>query len=160
MLVGALNMPVSGPLNHIDISVGYPEKSIPFYDALLTSIGYRRWTVDEPDWSGESPRRATWSIKCTDGSRFGIEVRPARTESRDRRYDRYEPGPHHLAFHADSEEAVNTVHDAVARIGGEVLDPPAEYGGQPAYGEQYYAVFFADPDGVKLEVCYVKAANP
>ncbi|MEQ8857423.1 MAG: VOC family protein [Pseudomonadales bacterium] len=153
-------MAISGPLSHIDISVGYPQRSIPFYDALLSSIGYRRWFVDDPDWTGANPRRATWSIRCTDGSVFGIEVRPARADSRDRRYDRYEPGPHHLAFHADSEEAVNRAHIAVAEIGGEVLDPPMDYGGHPAYGKQYYAVFFADPDGVKLEVCYVEAANP
>lgn len=152
--------PVSGPPSHIDISVGYPEKSIPFYDALLTSLGYHRWIPDEPEWSGDNPSRAAWSIKYADGSRFGIEVRPARPESRDRRYDRYEPGPHHLAFHAASDEVVDRVHDAICEIGGEVLDAPAEYSGQPGYGEQYYAVFFADPDGVKLEVCYVRASNP
>jgi hypothetical protein len=27
-----------------------------------------------------------------------------------------------------------------------VIDPPGEY-----YGEEYYAVYFADPDGLKLE---------
>lgn len=153
-------MPVCGPLSHIDISVGRPEKSIPFYHALLTSIGYRRWALDEPEWSGDSPSRATWGITGADGSRFDIEVRPARTEFRDKRYNRYEPGPHHLAFHADSEVAVNRVHDAVIEIDGEVLDPPIDYGGQRGYGKQYYAVFFADPDGVKLEVCYVTSANP
>lgn len=152
-------MSVSGPLSHIDISVGYPEKSIPFYDALLTSIGYRRWKLDQPEWTGDNPSRATWSLRCADGSTFGIEVRPARLESRDRSYDRYEPGPHHLAFHAESEAVVDRVHKAVVAAGGEVLDPPTDYGGHPAYGEQYYAVFFADPDGVKLEVCYVKASN-
>lgn len=44
--------------------------------------------------------------------------------------------------------------------GGEVLDAPAEYGGLSGYGKRYYAAFFADPDGVKLEVCYVPAPNP
>ena len=29
-----------------------------------------------------------------------------------------------------------------------VVDPPADY---PDYGEGYYAVFFTDPDGLKLE---------
>jgi len=153
-------MPNSGALSHIDISVGYPEKSIPFYHALLTSLGYRRWEISSPQWSGDHPRRATWGIKNANGSRFDIEVRPCRDESRDRRYDRYEPGPHHLAFHAADEATVDRVHQAVAAAGGEVLDPPVEYGGQPGYGRQYYAVFFADPDGVKLEVCYVASANP
>ena len=153
-------MPVTGPLSHIDISVGYPDKSIPFYEALFTSIGYRRWQFDGPDWSGDNPRRAAWSIQYSDGSTFGVEVRPSRAGSRDRRYDRYEPGPHHIAFHAESEAAVARAHQAIVAIGGEVLDSPKEYGGHPAYGEQYYAVFFADPDGVKLEVCYVKGTNP
>ena len=153
-------MPVSGPLNHIDISVGYPDRSIPFYDALLTSLGYRRWQIEDQEWQGERPSRATWGMRYADGSRFDIEVRPAREQSRDRRYDRYEPGPHHLAFHAASEADVRTVYEAVRDAGGEVLDPPTEYGGQSGYGKQYYAVFFADPDGVKLEVCYVRGANP
>jgi hypothetical protein len=30
----------------------------------------------------------------------------------------------------------------------EVVDPPADY---PDYGKGYYAVFFLDPDGLKLE---------
>jgi len=29
-----------------------------------------------------------------------------------------------------------------------VVDPPADY---PDYGEGYYAVYFLDPDGMKLE---------
>jgi hypothetical protein len=33
-----------------------------------------------------------------------------------------------------------------------VLDPPADY---PAYGEGYDAVFFTDPDGIKLEFVYL-----
>ena len=41
-------MPVAGPLSHIGISIGHPDKSNPFYDALLTSIGYGRWTLGIP----------------------------------------------------------------------------------------------------------------
>ncbi len=153
-------MPITGPLNHIDVSVGYPERSIPFYDALFRALGYRRWKVDAPEWQGPSPRRATWSLRCPDGSSFGVEVRPARPESRDRRYDRYEPGPHHLAFHAASPQVVDAVHRAMVEAGAEVLDPPTDYSGHPAYSKGYYAVFFADPDGVKLEVAYIPQANP
>ena len=32
-----------------------------------------------------------------------------------------------------------------------MVDPPAAY---PSYGEGYYAVFFLDPDGLKLEGMY------
>lgn len=150
---------VSGPLSHIDISVGYPERAIPFYDALLTALGYRRWNVDSPEWSGDKHSRATWSIQDANGLEFGIEVRPARTQSRDRRYDRYEPGPHHLAFHAASEQVVDAVCNAVRQVNGGVLHSPMDYGGQSSYGKQYYAVFFADPDCLKLEVVYLALAK-
>ena len=36
-----------------------------------------------------------------------------------------------------------------------VLDPPGEYNGDP----NYYAVFFADPDGMKLEGMVYKPAR-
>lgn len=147
-------MPVTGSLSHIDISVGYPEKSIPFYTALLEALGYRRWQVESPDWSGPDPRRATWSLG-TDSIQFGIEVRPAREDSRDRRYDRYEPGPHHIAFHADSPETVRRVHEAMLKASADVLDPPHDYSDHPAYSKGYYAAFYADPDGVKLEVVHI-----
>lgn len=70
-------MAVTGSLSHIDMSVGYPERSIPFYDALLVALGYRRWRIEHPEWTGEQPRRATWSLRQADGSRFEIEVRPS-----------------------------------------------------------------------------------
>lgn len=153
-------MPITGPLTHIDISVGYPERSIPFYAAFFEALGYRRWNVPLPEWQGKHPSRATWSVEYPGGAQFGVEVRPARPESRDRRYDRYEPGPHHLAFHAESREVVHGVHDAMRAIGATVLDPPTDYSGQPGYDEGYFAVFVADPDGVKLEVAYIPRANP
>lgn len=37
-----------------------------------------------------------------------------------------------------------------------VSDPPTEY---PDYGEGHYAVFFADPDGLKLEYAYTPTAG-
>lgn len=153
-------MPVTGGLSHIDISVGYPERSIRFYEAFFTALGYRRWRVDLPEFTGESPARATWALRQADGSWFQVEVRPARPESRDRRYDRYEPGPHHLAFHAESPAKVDEVHAAMTAAGAQVLDPPADYSDHPHYAPGYYAAFYADPDGVKLEVVYEPKSNP
>ena len=152
-------MAQTGSLNHIDISVGYPDRSIPFYDAFFTALGYKRWQLDG-DWGGDRPQRATWSIKLTDGSFFGVELRPARDDSRNRQYDRYEPGPHHLAFNAASREVVDRAHLAIVSVEGTVLDPPADYTGQGGYSDGYYAVFFADPDNLKLEVAYIPLGLP
>ena len=148
-------MPTAGTLSHIDISVGYPERSIPFYQVLLTELGYRRMVTDHAGFAEPNPERAWWSVKYPDGSNFGIEVRPAYADKRDQRYDRYEPGPHHLAFHARNREMVDRIYDAMVAVGAEVLDAPLDYSGQAGYSKGYYAVFFADPDGVKLEIVHL-----
>jgi len=50
-------------------------RSIAFYQAFLTALGFRRWKIAAPEWSGDHPTRATWGKKYSDGSRFDIEVR-------------------------------------------------------------------------------------
>jgi len=153
-------MSVRGPLSHIDLSVGDPDRSIPFYAAFFEALGWHRFRPELPDFGGERPRRACWFVRPPGGPIFGIEVRPAKPESRERPVDRYAPGLHHMAFHAESPEAVDEVHARVAGAGGTVLDPPADYSGKQGYSDGYYAVFFADPDGVKLEVVYEPLTNP
>ena len=64
-------MSVTGPLSHLDLSVGDPERSIPFYAALLEALGFTRWSSEEPGWTGEQPRRAAWFIRNADGSLAG-----------------------------------------------------------------------------------------
>ena len=71
-------------------------------------------------------------------------------------HDRYAPGLHHIAFSADSREAVDTFHHFLRADGITVLDPPAEYDYRPGY----YAVFFADPDGLKLELVHTPSWTP
>jgi len=58
---------------------------------------------------------------------------------------------HHAAWRADSRSDVDNLHALLLSIGATILDAPADY---PAYGDGYYAVFFADPDGLKLEFVY------
>lgn len=144
--------------SHLDFSVGDTARSIRFYDTLLTALGYTRFRAEAPEWQEPDPTRAAWGIRYKDGASFGIDLRPATTNV-ERRYDRYEPGPHHLAFNVDSDEAVEAVYAAMLEIDAEVLDPPHDYGGQHGYGEHYRAVFFADPDGFKVEVVNARGLN-
>jgi catechol 2,3-dioxygenase-like lactoylglutathione lyase family enzyme len=58
---------------------------------------------------------------------------------------------HHFAWNADSREEVDRFHKLLLERGVEVLDPPAEYDYEPGY----YAVFFSDPDALKLELVHV-----
>lgn len=153
-------MSIRGPLSHIDMSVSDPHRSIAFYTAFFEALGFRRFRSDHPEFEGERPRRAAWFLSYTGGGIFGIEIRPATPDGRGKVHDRYAPGLHHLAFHAESRAAVDEVHDAVVRAGGPVLDPPTDYSGREGYTDGYYAAFFADPDGVKLEVVHEPLTNP
>ncbi len=69
-------------------------------------------------------------------------------------YHRKRVGVNHVAFHAGSRTAVD-------RFYREYLKPkriPVLYGGpkeHPEYSERYYAVYFEDPDRIKLELAYV-----
>lgn len=75
-------------------------------------------------------------------------------EGATRTHDRYSPGLHHVAWHAESRADVDRLHELLKKIGAKILDAPADY---PQYGEGYYAVFFADPDGLKLEFAFTPA---
>jgi predicted lactoylglutathione lyase len=63
---------------------------------------------------------------------------------------------HYLALRAKSREDVDALHAKLKKSGATILDPPAEY---PDYGKGYYAVFFADTDGMKLEYVCTPAAG-
>lgn len=139
--------------SHLDLCVADPVVSIAFYDALLSSLGYSRVRSSDQAWQEPNPSRAAWGISYPDGQSFGIDLRPASSNT-SRLYELYEPGPHHLAFQADSDEAVDRVHRAMQHDGWSAADEPFDYGGQPAYGDHYYAVFFIDPDGFKVEVVH------
>jgi catechol 2,3-dioxygenase-like lactoylglutathione lyase family enzyme len=55
----------------------------------------------------------------------------------------------HLAFTAQSREAVNAFYQAALTHGGSDNGPP---GLRPHYGDGYYAAFVRDPDGYEVEV--------
>lgn len=152
-------MPVQGPISHIDLTIADPRRSIPFYATFFEALGFRRFGSDGPGFAGPRPERAAWFLRYASGSFFGVEIRPASAESRSRAHDRYAPGLHHLAFHAESREAVDRVHEAMRAVGATILDPPSDYTGA-GYSPGYYAAFFADPDGLKLEVVYEPLSNP
>ena len=57
---------------------------------------------------------------------------------------------HHLAFHATSRSDVDDFHKYLIAEAVTILDAPAVYDYTPGY----YAVFFSDPDGIKLELVH------
>jgi catechol 2,3-dioxygenase-like lactoylglutathione lyase family enzyme len=90
------------------------------------------------------------------GAFTSIGIRKAEGEGLARTHDRHAPGLHHLAWQALSREDVDRLHQLLLKIGAKILDAPADY---PQYSEGYYAVFFADPDGLKLEYVFTPASS-
>jgi glyoxylase I family protein len=127
-----------GLVHHIVLTVRDPDRSFPLYDLVLTALGYRK-----------SERGFDWELPSGSHS---IHLGRA-SEDGANRHDRYSPGLHHLAWSVDSREEVDRIYQRLLSAGATILDPPAEY---PQYnkGRGYYAVFFADADGLKLECVY------
>ena len=128
-------------IEHIDLTVNDLKRSAAFYDRVLGSLGFKR--LDEDD-AGEHDIR--WG-----NAHLTIAIRAVAPEHAGAAFDRYRVGLHHLAFKVRSREQVDSFHQFLRDEGLTVLDTPAEY---PQYGKGYYAVFFADPDGIKLEVVH------
>jgi catechol 2,3-dioxygenase-like lactoylglutathione lyase family enzyme len=128
-----------GAIHHIDVSVKDPDASRAFYEAVLGFMGY---ALKDDHERGFDMDLVTAEGFCSVG------VMRAQGPNAGRAHDRYSPGLHHIAWNAASREDVDALHALLLNIGAEVLDAPAEYA---RYGAGYYAVFFADPDGLKLE---------
>ncbi|MEK7125480.1 MAG: VOC family protein [Patescibacteria group bacterium] len=123
------------PLGHIKISVSDFAKSRRFYGQFFNFIGYKI-VKDKPDGAG-------W----TSPAGFGFWIEPAKVGNHPYKFGA--PGWHHFCFKAQSREQVDRLYNEfIIPNNIQVFDAPAAY---PQYTPDYYAVFFADPEGMKLE---------
>jgi glyoxylase I family protein len=133
-------------LDHLDLVVTSLERSQPFYQQLLglteasEIVGERGERVVYLSRPGEEPA----------GS-FSLGLREKQSDAHGVPYDRYGVGVHHVAFELASRAEVDERAEWLRANGAEIESEPAEYD----YREGYYAVFFYDPDGIKLELLHV-----
>ena len=121
-------------VSHVDLRVRDRARANEFYDALLNVLGatmevfakYTTWQIPPPD----AP--ADWEPD----NWFAITEDPDMT-----------PSAHRVACLAPSRGTVDAIATFLPAIGARAIEPPHE-----AYGPTYYAVFFEDPDGNRLEV--------
>jgi glyoxylase I family protein len=138
--------PVIRALDHLDLVVTSLERSLPFYQELLglteasEIVGERGEKVVYISRPGEEP-----------AGNFSIGLREKQSDAHATPYDRYGVGVHHVAFEVESREAVDERAAWLRAQGAEIESGPEEYD----YSEGYYAVFFYDPDGLKLELMHV-----
>jgi catechol 2,3-dioxygenase-like lactoylglutathione lyase family enzyme len=124
-------MPVSKVvgIDHISIRVSDYKKSKPFYSKLFEFLGF--------EISDEYPETIGWTNGKT---RYWI----APAEGR-QKYKIGDVGLHHYAFQLRSRRDVDALQAFLKKEKVRIVDPADEY------YEDYYAVFFLDPDGIKLE---------
>jgi catechol 2,3-dioxygenase-like lactoylglutathione lyase family enzyme len=133
-----------GVIHHLDLTVRDPDQVFSFYDTILSALGYRL--------ERKGARGYDWNLESELGV-HSIGIVKASAQGAPRQHDRYSPGLHHVAWAVDSRAEVDRMYETVCAIGATILDLPGDY---PQYnnGRGYYAVFFADPDGLKLECVY------
>ena len=127
-------------VHHVDLVVSSIERSLPFYRDLLGPLGFTR--------IGEVEGERGETIWYLGGAGAAVGLRQAQSLGG---VDRYRLGLHHLALNAPSRAAVDERHEWLVLAGAEIETPPREY----TYSPGYYAVFFYDPDGIKLEILHV-----
>lgn len=135
-----------GSISHLSLTVSDLNRSTEFYDKVFTFIGYKRVEVPESTQQAMKTRLKAWV-----GPGYSISIRPSKGEFARRLHDRNAPGFNHLAFNAEDRSDVEKMYGLLKEIGATVLDPPAEY----PYSPGYFAVYFADPDGLKFEFAYL-----
>jgi glyoxylase I family protein len=133
-------------LDHLDLVVTSLERSVPFYQELL---GLTRRTEIE----GERGERVVYISRPDEepSGNFALGLRERQSDAHRLPYDRYAVGVHHVAFQVGSRAEVDERAEWLRAVGTDIESGPAEYG----YSEGYYAVFFYDPDGLKLELMHV-----
>jgi glyoxylase I family protein len=131
-------------IHHLDIVVSSIGQSLPFYRDLLGPLG----------WHGQSEvegeRGETIHYLTGPGSSLGLREATSPAEGQ---YDRYRVGLHHIAFEVASRGQVDERAAWLRDRNAEIESGPQTYWYQPGY----YAVFFYDPDGLKLELVHVPA---
>jgi glyoxylase I family protein len=130
-------------IHHLDLVVSDFERSKGFYSELLRGLGWAG-VLDVQGERGE----AIWYLQARD---TWIGLREKQSDAHAVPYDRYAVGVHHVAFEASSREVVDQCWKWVLAQNVETESAPKEF---PHYVEGYYAAFFYDPDGIKLEVVY------
>ena len=115
-------------LDHVTILVSTLERSMPFYDRLLSLLGFQKL------------RDHVW----TDGAGLYLQFQQAAAGSQP--YERYGAGMNHLGFGAASREQVTELRAAMQAAGFEV--PDIQYLGGAT------ALFMKDPDGIRFEVTH------
>ena len=126
---------------HMEIRVSDSEISFPFYKSFLDYLEYKISYEDETTLGFTNGTCDVWVIQSEDGYKVN-------------KYNRKNPGLNHIAFGVYSKLDVDTfVKEFLEpRNISPLYNSPREF---KEYDNGYYAVYFEDPDRIKLEVVFI-----
>lgn len=122
------------PFGHIDVRVADLGVALEFYEALLPALGFterfhgEEWKV----WATTDPLPETAYVAITEATA-------------------HIPNENRIAFWVSSSDDVDRLAEIARQAGARELSGPKAM----PYGPGYYAAFFADPSGNRLEI-YVR----
>jgi glyoxylase I family protein len=124
-------------IDHLYVAVRDLERSQAFYDPVMRVLGFRK--AVRPLAGGDLHVHYFNRV-------HQYTLRPAAPGAP--AHDPYAPGLHHLCFRVADAGTVDRVARDLRRA-GIAATPPRLH---PEYHADYYATFFSDPDGIRLEV--------
>lgn len=126
---------------HVQVNVRDAAVSLPFWKALLGYLEYRP-VHEERDVAGYSNGTTDLWLIGTERAHTGAG------------FHRKRAGLNHVAFRVERREDVDRFRREFLDARGipTLYDTPRDF---PEYSPGYYAVFFEDPDRLKLEVAHV-----
>lgn len=131
-----MTRPRRSPYDHIDLRVRSLAEARPFYEAVLPALGFTN-RVEIADWlqfEAAEPHGPSGFFGVTEDTL-------------------HRPNALRIAFWAETPAEVDRLAEVVRRAGGRNVEEPNEH-----EGPGYYAVFFEDPSGNRLEICHRRAA--
>lgn len=128
---------------HVDLVVSDIDRALRFYRGVFGPLG----------WHGvhEIPGERGETIHYVHGPGSTIGLRQAPGGAASLPVDRYRVGMHHMCMEAPTEEELYAAAERIVALGGTISAGPRHF---PEYREGYHAVYFFDPDGIKLELCW------
>ena len=118
--------------DHVDLRVRSLAEVRPFYETLLPALGFTR-NVRVEGWLQFEAAGADGATEF-----FGVTESAGHTANECR-----------IAFWADSPSEVDRLAEIIVRAGARNVEGPGYH-----EGPGYYAVFFEDPSGNRLEICH------
>ena len=128
-------------IDHIYVAVSDLDRSEKFYGRVMSILGFRK-----NSFTNDGDPHIQYYNR-----HFGFVLRPAHNAQST--HDPLATGLHHFCFRVEDVASVNAIGSQFEKV-GIACSPPQHY---PEYAPDYYAIFFSDPDGIRLEVTNYRA---